>query len=257
IGARRLRQAWLHPTLVIVPPVVHESQSSADPADATFHQSPFEFGETHRRATPDEALESVVHLELDDADNDATSTGTVRTPERVAATDVHAGHQVHVLHRRPQPIPVRQIVRLVIDPGWQHDADQAKLGASFGLGHRPLHRPATGNHAYAFETIGIRLAILGQPVVVGAATGIEIVRIGGTDQSQADARIDNLSGNAIDILIFQPFMGIPAAGPVVGVAKAFGLGNIETLSLQVGHWAFEGQGTWSQPVDDNVVAGLV
>src|SRR5712691_2974023 len=52
-------------------------------------------------------------------------------------------------------------------------------------------------------------------------------------------------------------MGIPAAGPVVRVAKAFRLGNIESLRLQVSHRTLEGHRTWSQPVDDNVVAGLV
>src|SRR5262245_12745577 len=107
---------------MILPPVVHEAEGSTDPANTTFYQSPFESREAHGCPTPDKALQSVIHLELDNADNDPTGTRTMRSAKWVTTADVHTGHHIHILHCCPERVPIGQVVWPIVNPGREHDA---------------------------------------------------------------------------------------------------------------------------------------
>ena len=242
---------------MVLPPVIHKTQRRSNPADPAFDQGPFQFGKAGRSATPNNLLEGLVHLKLHNADDDTTGTRTVGATKRVAPANVNTGNQVHVLERGPQRVPVGQIIRTVVHPGRQHDTDVTQPGAAFRFRNGPFNRTPTRHHAHSFETIGIGRTIFRQPVVIRPAAGVQVFGIRRTHQRQPHPGIDDLPGHPIHVLVFQPFMRVPASRTIIRIPKALGGRDIHTLGLEVLHRPLKGQRARSQAVNDNIIPALV
>jgi len=100
----------------------------------------------------------------------------------------------------------------------------------------------------------MRTAEFGQPVVVDLGHRKLIAGVRRVAHEQTHARIDHLAADAVEVLVFQARIRVPAARTGVLVMKVGDLRNVHAARLEVDHRPLEGQRPGLEALDDHAVA---
>src|SRR6266446_740065 len=76
--------------------------------------------------------------------------------------------------------------------------------------------------AHSIGPRGMNRAVLGKPIVVGAAACVEIFAVGGAHERESDAGVDDFARNAVEVLVFDALLRVPRTGPILLIAVTLG-----------------------------------
>src|SRR5271156_2218991 len=173
--------------------------------DAYYFQLRMTLENTAQHESPDDVLASA------DDRQEAVELGTASL-EAIAAAgqDVEAQRHLEIDGRLIERRVDRTVVVLERGITGHHDALESEvlhLAEIFDAFLDRTHRGLAG----AYQSVGMRGAVLAYPKVIGIEAGLLVVEVAMVAENHADGRVDDFGGDAVAILVRHARVGIPSA----------------------------------------------